>query len=110
AAAKGASRVASGANAAGRTRKLAPIADAQGPHTTLKTDPVTGQMTRHETWSPNPRNPKGWDSVQSTDIIGRPHVNTQTGQPVPTPHTQGRGIPGGVRPALPSEIPNGLRR
>jgi RHS repeat-associated protein len=79
--------------------KLGPITKALGPHTTWKT--VCGKITRHETWTPNPRNPKGWDSVQSTDVVGKGHGG------VPTPHTQGPGIPGGVRPAQPGEIPGG---
>jgi RHS repeat-associated protein len=91
--------------AAKRTKKVMPDTTAQGPHTVWKEDPVTGEITRHETWTPNPKNPTGWDSVQSTDLRGRPHRNSQTGQPVPPPHTQGNNIPGGVRPALPSEIP-----
>ena len=89
-----------------RTRKVTPDSEAQGPHTTWKTDPVTGKITRHETWTPNPQNPSGWDTEQSTDLQGAPHVNKQTGTAVPTPHTQGSGIPWGVRPATPGEIPN----
>lgn len=95
------------AKSATRTKKVEPIKDASGPHTTWKSDPQTGEITRHETWSPNPRNPNGWDKVQSTDLKGAPHINKETGQAVPTPHTQGKGIPGGVRPADPSEIPQG---
>lgn len=95
------------AKSATRTKKVEPIKDASGPHTTWKSDPQTGEITRHETWTPNPRNPNGWDKVQSTDITGAPHINKQTGEAVPTPHTQGKNIPGGVRPAEPSEIPNG---
>ena len=90
-----------------RTKKVEPLENADGPHTTWKADPQTGEITRHETWTPNPRNPKGWDSVQSTDMRGAPHVNKQTGQTVPTPHTQGKHIPGGVRPATANEIPKG---
>jgi len=88
-----------------RTKKVAPIKDADGAHTTWKTDPQTGQITRHETWTPNPRNPSGFDKVQSTDLKGAPHINKKTGEAVPTPHTQGKNIPGGVRPARPNEIP-----
>ena len=91
-----------------RTKKVEPIRDAYGPHTTWKTDPQTGNITRHETWTPNPRNPSGWDSTKSTDLIGRPHIDKQTGKPIPTPHTQGKDIPGGVRQANPNEIPKGI--
>ena len=95
------------AKGATRTKKVEPIKDAGGPHTTWKADPQTGEITRHETWTPNPRNPRGWDKVQSTDLKGAPHINKQTGEAIPTPHTQGKAIPGGVRPADPSEIPRG---
>ena len=89
-----------------RTSKVEPIADADGPHTTWKNDPVSGEITRHETWAPNSRNPTGWDSVQSTDIKGAPHINKETGIAIPTPHTQSKDISGGVRPATQNEIPN----
>lgn len=88
-----------------RTNKTEPVKDASGLHTTWKTNPDTGQITRHETWTPNPQNPSGWDSKQSTDLTGRAYTNKQTGERVPTPHTQGRDIPGGVRPASPNGIP-----
>lgn len=94
----------------GSRKKVEPVKDAAGPHTTWKTDPRTGEITRHETWQPNVRNPSGWDKVQSTDIRGRPHYNKQTGESIPTPHTQGKDIPGGVRPATPAEIPKGYGR
>jgi hypothetical protein len=85
-----------------KLRKLQPDFEAQGPHTTWKLN-SEGEIVRHETWTPNPRNPTGWDSVQSTDLEGSPHRNTK-GELIPTPHTMGRNIRGGVRPALPSEI------
>ena len=83
---------------------LQPDPNARGPHSTSRIGP-DGQIRRHETWDPNPRNPRGWDSRQSTDLSGRPHTNKKTGKAVPTPHTQGRNIPGGVRPARADEIP-----
>jgi hypothetical protein len=85
--------------------RLSPISGAEGAHTTWKTDPQTGAITRHQTWTANTRNPTGFDSKQSTDLTGKAHVNSLTGQPEPTPHTQGKDIPGGVRPATPDEIP-----
>jgi RHS repeat-associated protein len=87
-----------------RTNKVQPDQNATGDHTTWKTE--NGDMTRHETWTPNPKNPTGWDSKQSTDLNPRsaPHTNKNTGEKIPTPHTQGKDIPGGVRPALPIEM------
>jgi hypothetical protein len=50
--------------------------------------------------------------VKRTDLNpnSAPHTNKETGQPVPAPHTQGRNIPGGVRPATPDEMPFSLRK
>lgn len=89
---------------ASRSNRLKPDSRAQGDHTTFKTD-SDGNITRHETFETNPQNPSGFDSVQSTDVTGPAHQNKVTGEIVPTPHTQGKGIEGGVRPALPEEIP-----
>jgi len=47
----------------------------------------------------------GWDKEKSTDLIGYPHYNKLTDAYVFPPHTHGRGIPGGVRPATKDEIP-----
>jgi RHS repeat-associated protein len=94
----------------GRQRNhLRPESGAGGPHTTFRRDRSTGNVTHTETWRPNPRNPTGFDSVQRVDTTGRPHVNRETGQAVPTPHVQGRDIPGGVRPAEPHEVPQWCR-
>ena len=41
-----------------KLRKLGPVTDAAGPHTVWKTD-AAGNIIRHETYSPNPRNPTG---------------------------------------------------
>jgi hypothetical protein len=91
---------------ANRSSKLKSDSRAEGPHTTFKTD-KDRNVTRHETWEPNPQNPSGFDSKQSTDVDvnGKAHHNKVTGEDVPTPHTQGKDIPGGVRPAKPEEIP-----
>jgi hypothetical protein len=88
-----------------KRNKVEPHPDAEGPHTTWKTDPQTGKITRHETYTPNSRNPSGFDKVQSTDLVGAPHINKKTGAAIPTPHTQGKHIPGGVRSATPGETP-----
>lgn len=88
---------------------VTPDTSAAGPHTTWKTDPVTGEITRHGTWTPNDQNPTGWDTTQSTDLEGKSHFNKKTGERVPTPHTQGKGIDGGIRPAKSSEIPGSRR-
>jgi len=97
-------------NTARKTRgsnKLEPHPDAQGPHTTFRRDPQTGQVAHYETWQPqtNPRNPNQWTSVKRFDRSGGSHFNKSTGQDVPTPHVHDPTTPGGVRPPDPNEIP-----
>ena len=91
-----------------RINKLQPNPDATGPHTTFKSDPRTGQITGYETYTPqtNPQNPNPWQSQGRFDLQGKPHFNKATGQYVPTPHVHDPQVPGGVRPALPGEIPD----
>jgi hypothetical protein len=87
-------------------KNLKPDPGASGPHSTRRTD-GNGNTTNHAEWQPNARNPSGFDEVKRVDLQGRSHFNKVTGQNMPTPHTHGRDIPGGVRPAQPSEIPGG---
>ena len=84
---------------------LIPNPTAIGAHTTLRIDPVTGRITHYQTWTPNPMNPTGFDSVIRVDLVGRADFNKVTGVIVQTPHVHGRLIPGRVRPAFPWEIP-----
>ncbi len=83
-----------------RPKQTEPVSDADGPHTTIKKD-GDGNITGTETWNPNPKRPGGWDSKKRVDLNpnGAPHRG------IPTPHTQGKKIPGGVRPARKWEIP-----
>jgi RHS repeat-associated protein len=83
-----------------------PLADG-APHTTFRTDPATGEVTHYTTWEPNPQNPIGYDPVKRFDGVGGSHYNKVLDTRVSTPHVQGPGIPGGVRPAEPWEIPGG---
>jgi RHS repeat-associated protein len=87
-------------------QRLSPDPAAGGsPHSTFRTDPVTGEVTHYTTWEPNPQNPLGYDPVLRYDGVGGAHFNKIGQIDVPTPHVQGPGIPGGVRPAQPWEIP-----
>ncbi len=87
-------------------QRLSPDPAAGGsPHSTFRTDPVTGEVTHYTTWEPNPQNPLGYDPVLRYDGVGGAHFNKVDQIDVPTPHVQGPGIPGGVRPAQPWEIP-----
>jgi len=87
---------------------LEPDPNAQGSHSTFRRN-EQGQVTTHEEWKQNPHNPSGFDSVKRTDTQyysrEHSHYNKQTGQDVSIPHTQGKNIPGGIRPANPDELP-----
>ena len=82
--------------------KLLPDPDAAGPHSTFKRG-ADGKVSNHAEWTPNPRNPSGFDEVKRVDVTGRPHRNPD-GTIVPTPHTKVRGQRG-VRPSTPDELP-----
>jgi RHS repeat-associated protein len=83
---------------------LRPDPKAVGPHTVFRRS-GTGKITNYETYGSNPYNPSGFQSQKRVDLTGRSHTNSATGQSVATPHVSGPGIRGGVRPALPGEIP-----
>jgi RHS repeat-associated protein len=83
------------------SNNLRPDANAEGDHSTFKTDPQ-GKVTNYAEWEENPRNPSGFDEVKRLDKTGGSHFDKATGQDVPTPHVHEGG---GVRPALPEEIP-----
>ena len=87
--------------------RLAPHPDAEGPHTTFKTDPKTGRVTKYEEYKPqaNPNDPKPWESVRRYDDRGNGHFNKESGTRIYEPHVHDPSTPGGVRPALPHEIP-----
>ena len=90
--------------------KLQPHPDASGSHTSFKVDPKTGKVTKYETYQPqpNPQNPSQWGFVKRVDTQYSPphnHFNKATQTDVPTPHVHERTTAGGVRPALPDELP-----
>ncbi len=92
--------------------KLKPDGDAKGDHTTFKRDD-NGDIYKYETYektSTGHDNPvKRFDGGKPDGSPGQPHTNKQTKKDVPTPHVQGKKIPGGVRPAKPTEIPKNKR-
>jgi uncharacterized protein RhaS with RHS repeats len=92
---------------ASTSRKLQPNLEAEGPHTTFKLDPETGDVNHYETWQPqsNPQNPNPWESVKRYDATGGAHYNKTTKQDILTPHVHDSSTPGGVRAPLPEEIP-----
>ena len=102
----GRGRAAKGGVPKPRVKKMTPDPNAKGPHSTWKAD-GDGRVKGYAEWKPNSRNPSGFDKVKRVDLQGGSHYNKATGQDVPTPHTHGPNIPGGVRPANPSEIPGG---
>ena len=83
------------------SNKLAPDADAEGAHSTFKTDPQ-GKVTKYAEWKENSQNPSRFDEVKRVDVKGGSHFDKATGQDIPTPHVHEGGT---VRPALPEEVP-----
>lgn len=79
----------------------------QGAHTIFKTQ--DGKIIKYETRIPqqNPRNPNPWQLDKRFDAQGKGHFNKTLQEVVPTPHIHDPGVPGGVRPALPDEVPPG---
>lgn len=92
--------------------KLKANKSAQGSHSTFTRD-NKGNVYKYETYeqaSSGHFNPtKRFDGGKPDGTAGKPHVNKKTGQSVPTPHVQGKTIPGGVRAPKPEEIPNNSR-
>ncbi len=82
--------------------KVGPDPKAEGAHSTFKVD-KEGKITNTATYSPNSKNPTGFDEFKRVDITGKPHTNPD-GTSVATPHVKEMGERG-VRPATPSEIP-----
>ncbi len=88
-----------GVNVRQNLNKLEPHPDAVGPHSSFKRG-QDGKVSGYETYkSSHPRDPVRWRPEKRVDVSGRPHYNKATGKDVPTPHVQGRDVPGGVRPA-----------
>jgi uncharacterized protein RhaS with RHS repeats len=90
--------------------KLAPHPNAVGAHTSFKVDPQTGKVTKYETYQPqsNPRNPSQWEPAKRVDTqYADPHnhFNKATQADVPTPHVHDPAAPGGIRSAIPDELP-----
>ena len=93
--------------ARGGAGRIRPDPKASGAHSVFKRDPQTGSITHYETYRPqtNPQNPNPWELVKRYDAIGRARYNKATDTWVPTPHVNDPTVPGGVRPAMPHEIP-----
>jgi hypothetical protein len=87
--------------------RIAPDPDAKGPHTVIRRNPQTGQTIRYATYIPqtNPRNPAKWQLVKRVDLVGDEHYNKVLKQYIPVPHVHDPSFPGGIRPALPEELP-----
>jgi hypothetical protein len=92
-----------------RATGFRPDPNAEGPHVTFRRDSSTGNISHYAEWVPqaNPLDPAPWELVKRVDMQGLPHFNKGTGTYVPVPHVQGPRIPGGVRPADPSEWTRG---
>ena len=75
-----------------------------GDFSTFTRNP-SGQIDHYITFSPNPRNPSGYEPVKLFDRVGRGHYNKIYNAVVETLHVHENDAPGGVRPAEPDEIP-----
>jgi RHS repeat-associated protein len=84
--------------------RLEPDQSAGGPHTSYKTN-ANGKVRNYVVYTPNPKNPTGFDERKRVDLEGGAHVNKVTKESIPTPHTHDKNVPGGVRPAKTYEIP-----
>ena len=93
-------------NKCGRADRLKPDQNAVGAHSTFRRD-ATGRITHYAEWTPNAKNPSGFDLVKRFDGIGGKHTNSITGIEIDTPHIHGKTIPGGVRAPFPWELPKG---
>jgi RHS repeat-associated protein len=88
--------------------KLEPNREAVGDHTTFQRG-TNGKIHKYETYEKtnsghfNPT--KRYDGGKPDGSPGAPHVNKKTGESIPTPHVQGKNVPGGARAAEPNEIP-----
>ena len=85
---------------------------AQDDHSTFDRD-KDGNVYKYETYNKtesghfDPR--KRFDGGKPDGSPGAPHVNKQTQESIPTPHVQGKDIPGGVRRPELEEIPSNPR-
>jgi RHS repeat-associated protein len=90
-------------------RRLAPHPDATGPHSSFKKDPLTGETTKYETYAfnTNPNNPNKWNMKKAYHGKGddKGHFNKVLDKRIPHPHVHEETTLGGVRNALPDEIP-----
>ncbi|WP_138107492.1 hypothetical protein [Candidatus Rhabdochlamydia sp. T3358] len=95
----------------GRSERLKPDPDTKGvvAHSVFRRHPKTGQVIKYETFKPqtNPRDPAPYESVKRYDGPGSggPHYNDFLDKYIDTPHVHDPACPGGIRPALPWEIP-----
>lgn len=91
---------------AGRKR-FVPDINATGAHTVFRRDLSTGRITHYETYIPqtNKFDPKLWESIKRFDKIGDEHWNKILQEDIFTPHVHEKICPGGIRPAMPWEIP-----
>lgn len=94
------------------TNKLKPDPASKGDHSTYSRD-NDGNIYKYETYEKTKsghNNPvKRFDGGKPDGTSGTPHTNKKTGEKFPTPHTQGKSIPGGARKPTPDEIPNNKR-
>ena len=98
----------------GRRNRLVPDINASSAHTVFRRDPMLGRVTHYETFTPqtNLQNPNPWMSVKRFDNSSRgpgqmmpSHFNKESQQRIYEPHIHDPYYQGGIRSALPWEIP-----
>ncbi len=90
----------------GRPDPIKPDPDAKGAHTGIRIS--ENKVKNYDTFKPqtNPKNPNPWETVKRYDGPGSgSHHNKVLKQDIETPHIHDPTCPGGIRPALPWEIP-----
>jgi RHS repeat-associated protein len=92
-----------GAEGGRAANKLRPVTEAEGAHSTFKRG-SDGKITNTATYTPNPKNPSGFDEAKRVDVTGKAHTNSD-GTKVDTPHVHEAGVKD-VRFAKPEELPS----
>lgn len=85
-----------GENNAKQNNKLKPDQNAQGDHSTYKTD-KNGRITNTATYEKNPKNPSGFQEKKRVDVKGKSHNGVET------PHVHENGK---TRTATKEDLPN----
>lgn len=94
----------------GKRQRFKPDSSAVGAHSRWRRNAQTGRIDKYETFQfrTNPYNPNPWETMKRFDGNQTPHghFNKVLDKKILTPHVHDPYYPGGIRPALPWEIPH----